>query len=208
MKTANLNMKLLRDWCDFCEGKANFDSFHFSTMLMGTFLDGYTEELDKFIIEITKYFDSSVYRNIKYTFGDKSHSQNDIQLLVNKDLSEKRKVLAEDEDAEDLLMTIDSQNWIFTNDIEVLYDAKASENHCLLSEILGDHVGDNIDSDKRIFALKEVLYNIASSYDLTHAILSDLIDGDVNFSNFLEIYKRGCDYAIDDETIVIYTHKE
>ena len=79
MYKASFDNELLNDWCDFCEGKKEFDKFHFSTLLMETLLEGYTPEFDAFISKTTKYFDISIYENIKYAFSDEKKSQGNVK---------------------------------------------------------------------------------------------------------------------------------
>lgn len=207
MYKASFDNDLLKDWCDFCEEKKEFDSFHFSTLLMETFLEGYTPEFDKFITEITKYFDSSIYKNIKYAFSNEKESQGNVKDWVINDLREKRKIIEHIPDSKELKEIIDSPKFLFVNDRDELYEARETDNNTILYEGVGDFVIENIDNDKRLYALKEVLYNIASDSDLVNALLSGLIKADVDLVNYLDIYKNGCDYAVDDEKILIYEFK-
>ncbi|BDD01385.1 hypothetical protein PEPS_36650 (plasmid) [Persicobacter psychrovividus] len=204
MYKASFDNELLNDWCDFCEGKKEFDSCHFSTLLMETLLEGYTPKFDVFIKEITKYFDSSVYENIKYVFSDEKVSQGGVKDWVINDLIEKRKIIEHVEDSSQLKKVIDSPQFLFVKDRSELYEARETDNNTILYEEVGDFVIANIDNDKRLFALKEVLYNIASDSDLVNAFLSGLIKSNADLSNYLDIYKNGCDYAVDDEKILIY----
>jgi len=207
MYKASFDNKLLNDWCDFCEEKKEFDSFYFSTLLMETLLEGYTPEFDKFIAKITKYFDNSIYKNIKYAFSNEKKSQGNVKDWVINDLREKRKIIDLIPDSTKLKEIIDSPQFLFIKDRNELYNARETDNNTILYEGVGDFVIENIDSDKRLFALKEVLYNIASDSDLVNALLSGLIKSDVDLSNYLDIYKNGCDYAVDDEKILIYEFK-
>ncbi len=207
MYKASFDNELLNDWCDFCEGRKEFDSFHFSTLLMETLLEGYTPKFDEFITEITKYFDSSIYKNIKYVFSNQEQSEGEVKDWVINDLREKRKIINLAPDSMKLKEIIDYPQFLFVKDRDELYKARETDNNTILYEEVGDFVIENIDNDKRLFALKEVLYSIASDNDLVNAILSGLIKSDVDLSNYLDIYKNGCDYAVDDEKILIYEFK-
>jgi len=207
MSIANLDNALLKDWCDHCEGKKKFDSYHFSTLLMEAFLDGYTSELDTFLKELTKYFHPSIYQNLAYTFSNIGPNKEDIQKWVAYDLREKRKFLSLIPDAANLVKLIDDQSYSIVHDRKLLYDGIDSDNHSILYDVTGDYVGDHLGSDLRLYALNEVFYNIASDYNLVHGLLSGSLTGDVDFSNYLEIYRRGCDYVVADDKIVIYVHQ-
>jgi acylphosphatase len=63
----------------------------FHHFYMEVFLEGYTEEVDQFIKEVTKYFHESVYKNIVAAF-QRNPPQADIKDLVRKDLKEIRKI--------------------------------------------------------------------------------------------------------------------
>ncbi|WP_165750572.1 hypothetical protein [Cellulophaga sp. Z1A5H] len=208
MNKASFDNELLNDWCDFCEGKKEFDKFHFSTLLMETLLEGYTTEFDSFISKMTKYFDISIYENIKYAFSDEKKSQGNIKDWVINDLREKRKIIELAPDSTKLKEIIDSPQFLFVKNRDELYKARETDNNTILYDEVGDFVIENIDNDKQLFALKEVLYNIASDSELVNALLSRLIKSNVDLSNYLDIYKNGCDYAVDDEKILIYEFKQ
>jgi len=208
MYKASFDNELLNDWCDFCEEKKDFDSFHFSTLLMETLLEGYTTEFDIFFTKITKYFDSSIYKNIKYVFSDEKQSEGSVKDWVIGDLREKRKIIDLAPDSTKLKEIIDSPQFLFVKDRDELYKARKTDNNTILYEEVGNFVIENIDNDKRLFALKEAFYNIASDSELVNALLSGLIKGNVDLSNYLDIYKNGCDYAVDDEKILIYEFKQ
>jgi len=207
MHKASFDQNLLNDWCDYCEGKKKFDTCYFSTLLMETLLEGYTPEFDEFIKEITKYFDSSIYQNIKYTFNNEGKKEGDIKDWVIKDLREKRKIIIQMPDSSKLIDIIDNPEYLIIKERQQLYDAQESDNNTILYEGVGDYVIENIEKDFRLYGLKEVLYNIASDYDLVNGILAGIIKGKVDLSNYLDIYKNGFNYAVSEEKIIIYTPK-
>ncbi|MEL6560676.1 MAG: hypothetical protein AAFQ94_20960 [Bacteroidota bacterium] len=110
-------------------------------------------------------------------------------------------------DSSKLKALIDSPQFLFVTDSDELYKARVTDNSTILYEGVGDFVIDNIADDKRLFALKEVLYHIATDNDLVNALLSGIIKGEVDLSNYLDVYKNGCDYAVDDEKILVYQFK-
>lgn len=195
---------LLSDWCDYCEGKKKFDSFHFSTLLMESFLDGYTPQLDQFIQEITKYFDSSVYQHLKYAFSEPIKAHDDIMYWVEKDLLEKQKIFANHPLASGLNEIIEKKSFRLIQNHTEIDKARITDNHTILYEMTGDFVTQNI-ADERLFALDEILYNIAYDYNLVYGVLSGCLNSEIDLSNYLEIYQRNCDYAVNDETIIILT---
>lgn len=181
MYKVNFNKDLLKDWCDYCERRKEFDISHFSTLLMEVFLEGYTNELDLFLHEITKYFDSSVYKNMKYIFSNDQLEKSDIKKWVESDLREKKKIFSHNQEAAELVTVIDNKKYLLVNDRHILYEARESDNDTLLYEEVGDYVIANSEKDNRWYAIKEVLYNIASDNDLVYAILSRTIGGNIDF---------------------------
>ena len=207
MYKASFDYELLNDWCDFCEGKKEIDVFHFSTLLMETLLEGYTPEFDNFITKITQYFDSSVYKNMKYAFSGEHKSLGNVQDWIIKDLREKRKIIEHVPGSNSLKEIIDYPQFLFVEDRNQLNEARKSDNHTILYEEVGDFVIANLDNDKRLFALMEVFYNLAYNNDLKFALLAGLIKGNVDLSRYLDIYRNGYDYVVGHEKILIHEFK-
>lgn len=205
MYKAIFDKELLKDWCDFCEGRKKFDSYHFSTLLMETMLEGYTIELDEFFKEISKYFDPSIYKNLEHTFKNTNLNSGDIWQWVKKDLIEKKKIFSDLEEASNLEKLIEAQSYVTVHDRTLLDNLRMSDINTILYETSGDYAINNRIDDDRLYALEEVFYNIACDYDLVRGLLAGVINGDVDFSNYLEIYRRGCDYVVGEENIIIYT---
>jgi hypothetical protein len=208
MATAIFDKELLQDWCDYCEGKKEFDSCHFSTLMMETLLEGFTPELDKFLHEITKYFDDSIYSTLVKTFSEKPQGENDITYWVERDIREKIKACPSSSNSSIILGIIDNGHFEITSDYQKLQNARMTDNNTILHESSGDIASNGLASDNRLYALDEIFYNIASDYDLVHALMSGVIKGEIDFSNYLEIYKRGFDYAVGNDQVVIYQHQK
>src|SRR4051812_16535560 len=86
---AELDFVLLGDWNTFSEGSRQFDHYHFSTILMGVFLEGLTPEVDTFLREFSKQFPLPLYERLVRICGP-AEPDRDILPWVQRDLDEKR----------------------------------------------------------------------------------------------------------------------
>jgi hypothetical protein len=200
-----LDFGLLRDWSAFCEGSREFPTYHFSTILMGVFLDGLTPEVDRFLREFTKFF-PSLYENLARICGE-AESDRDVLPWVQRDLDEKRKLLDSSTESRNVLKVIDERRFAFTHDLGVLQKIRVSSaNHSVLYNALGDFVAIEFNGDALLEALLEALYNIATDYFVAASIVAPLLATNINLGHFFEVYLRGGDYLLDTDQIVVYTH--
>ncbi len=45
------------------------------------------------------------------------------------------------------------------------------------------------------------------NYSLAHAILSPILNGHIDLSQYFEVYLRGGDYVVAEGSIVVYQHQ-
>lgn len=208
---AELDFVRLGDWCAYCDGSREFDDYHFSTILMGVFLEGLTPEVDAFLREFSKPFPRPLYDRLVRICGP-AEPDCDILPWVKRDLDEMRKLLAlQYTPWGNLTGVLDQGRTDVTHDRRLLHDIKmTSDNHSGLYEEVCDFVIEVIhgrNRDDRLFALREALYHIATDYFVAHSIMAPLLDTDIDLSHFFEIYLRGGDYAIDTDRIVVYQYQ-
>ena len=202
-----LDFDLLNDWCDLCDGSREFESHYFDTILMGAFLGGLTPEVDSFLKRFTKPFAPPLYNNLIRIAEEKTLDR-DIVPWVKRDLDEKLKVLesyAETAaEARELVRLIRAENYSFMhNESEFLNIKHDSENHYVMVCMVSDFEIDAY-TDRRFYALSEVLYHIATSVEVENSIMPPLLDIPVDLSHYFEIYLRGGDYALTDNGILVY----
>lgn len=208
---AELDFALLSNWRAFCEGSRQFDNFHFSTILMGVFLEGLTTEVDTFLREFSKPFPGPLYDRLVRICGT-AELDRDVLPWVHRDLDEKRKLLdRSNAPFDDLKRVIDERRCVLTHDDRMLHEVRmASERHSDLYQAVSDHVIDVIchrNSDPRLSAVREALYHIATDYSVAHSIMGPLLETDIDLSHFFEIYLRGGDYILDTDRIVVYQYR-
>lgn len=200
-----LDFGLLRDWCAFCEGVGEFPDDHFSTILMEVFVGDLTPEVDRFLREFTQYFPHSLYDSL-VRIGGGALPDREVLPWVQRDLDEKRKVLASRPKARKALKVIDGRRFAFTHDHGAMLEiAVASPTHSVLYDTVGDFVTDRCNDDARLLTLSEALYHIATNRCLADSIMAPLLPTDIDLSHYLEIYLRGGDYVLDTDRIVIFT---
>jgi hypothetical protein len=203
-----LDFDLLRDWCAFCEGSRKFSSDHFSTILMGVFLDGLTPEVDRFLREFTKCFPPPLYKNL-VRICSTTVPDRDVLPWIRRDLDEKRKLFDSSAESRKVLKVIDKRRFAFTHDHEVLQEVRVSSaNHSVLYDTIGDFVIEKCDGDARLLALQEALYKgVATDYFVADSIMAPLLKTDIELGHYFEIYLRGGEYALDKDRIVVYTNQ-
>ncbi len=194
---AELDSALLADWSAYCAGLREFDHFHFSTILMGVFLEGLTPEVDSFLREFGKHFPRPLYDRLARICGP-AEPDRDVLPWVHRDLDEKRKLLDRSTGPfDDVKRVIDERRFVLLHDRRALHEIRmTSANHSDLYQEVGDHVIDaihNRNRDPRLSALREALYHIATDCNVAHSIMAPLLATDIDLSHFFEIYSRGGD---------------
>jgi len=203
-----LDFDLLRDWCAFCVGSREFPDYHFSTILMGVFLDGLTPEVERFLRDFAKYFPRPLLDNLTRICNDTALDR-DVLPWVQRDLDEKRKILVASTEVRNVLKVIDERRFTFTHDRDVLHEVRVSSvNHSVLYDTVGDFVIEKCNDDARLLALQEALYKgVATDYFVADSIMAPLLKTDIELGHYFEVYLRGGEYILGDDQIVVYTYK-
>ncbi|MGE3805825.1 MAG: hypothetical protein AB7K24_14210, partial [Gemmataceae bacterium] len=201
-----LDESLLADWCAFCEGSAQFDVHHFSTILKGVFLGGLTPEVERFLRFFSQTFPAILYTSLARICGD---AQEDREVLpwIRSDLHQKVRLLDPEFRAEraNIEQLLDNDRFTLTDDFSSLSDiAITSPNFNAIYVTEGDYVSSCCRGNSKMYALEETLYHIATNYALAHAIMSPLLECDIDLSNYFEVYLRGGAYVVAAESIVVY----
>ncbi len=206
----DLDMALLADWCEFCEGTRAFDKSHFATILMGVFSAGLTPEVDDFLKRFTSTFPRELYDNLVRICEDPCPDR-DLLPWIRRDLAQELMILLEEDyptEHANIQRLVEDGKFIFVDDRLSFVDlAMASANFNAIYFAEGDYVSDHLGNDPKMFALKEALYHIATNYFLAHSIMSPLVHGKIDLSNYFEIYLRGGEYVVGDDTIFVWQYK-
>ena len=201
----------IADWCAFCEGKGDFDIRHFSTLLMEFFLEKPYDEDVLALHTVFRYVPDSeralaMLLRLDHRAEDKT--DNDILALVKRDLGEKRRIIEAMGGPDALIDVIQSDGCLITLD-EAEFDKARNSNlnghffHCI-SSFMMQHLAD---CDKRIAALDNAFYGVASNLQLQWTLTAALMRLEVDLSNYFELYDVGVDYAIDEDGVLIMNYR-
>ncbi len=201
----NMNLQL-EDWKAFCEGEKDFDKSHFHTLLMK---NEYHEDISKEEYNnVFKYFPNSTELIIRlqnyYSNKNYLHEIIDVKeyLLSNTmaDINEKSILFYESDIKEFLKGDIN-----YVDDIKEVSEAKLKG--CLNEEyidIIDDHIFDSLYvKNSRVNALLEAFFGLTRNYQLVWYLASPLIDSEINFDHYFNIWKVGGEYAITEKGIIV-----
>ena len=197
---------LLQDWCDFCEGRKDFDKSHFYTLFM-------EEEDPKYFKLALQYFENSddlLKRMAKIVcFGDpdnlkpKISSRQDALEFALLDLEERSKI-AEKYDEPDLVEELSKLTPRFCENFDEVFQAGFSDLQSWQLEVIGDWFLDHlVQTEPKVFALLEAFYGFRTSLEIKWFLGAPLTNGALNLDNYAELWKAGADYAVKDGEILV-----
>lgn len=202
--------KLVKDWCDYCEGKADFDKSHFSSI--------FTYDLNETeLSEIFKYFSCSndlierlaavisagSFEGSPYLQATTRCSDSDLLELVKQDLKDKHIICFEqgDEELSDILATIKIE---FVHDKQMISKLSGQDNPSeWVFEIIGELIDEARGTDKKILALEEACYGLAANYYLAWYIMSPLLKLSIDFSNYFKVWSNGGVFVITENKVLV-----
>jgi len=201
-------MTLVKDWIAFCEGEKSFDKSHFLTL----FHAEHDEETLKSIFYFFSSSDELVDRMLSFMSARKTRldtSKNNIsdQKLVDlaeQDMKAKSAILEASGEVDIAKLANDNKALITTD--KSLFSAAANmpwpngEKQIAIADYVLDHWRLR---DNKTFALFEALYGAANFYDVQYFLAAPLIDLDVNFDLFFEIWSAGANTALTENSILI-----
>lgn len=203
-----LDLDLLEDWCDYCDGKSDFDESHFSTILMGVFVANLTPEVDAFLKRFASPFSQDLYVSLT-RICEVGPADRELLPWIRRDITSKLALLDEENqvERESIEWLLTNDRFRFTDDVSSLPEiAIASANFDAIYFAESDYVIEHSEKDPRLYALSEALYHIATNYALAHSIMNPLVNGGIDLSNYLEVYLRGGDYVLADDSIVVWQY--
>lgn len=196
---------ILKDWCDFCEGREKFDKSHFITLFHEDIKDEYLEMALQFFPNQDELIDRVI--NVREFYperGKNMKAEPDYILdLAIKDVREKRKAckyLSEDE----LVNIIDNAKPKFVSDKLTFERALNNEwNGEFLSQV-GFYFDECWNSeDDSYYALFEAFYGMTNSYEIQWYLGRPLMNTSVNPDYFYELWKaKGC-YALSGSELIV-----
>jgi hypothetical protein len=203
-----MNSRLIQDWCDYCEGKSDFNADHFNTLFMS--------ELDRRELQIIfSYFPNApaLVSNVAELWSDElwnadlripeSKRCDKIRELTISDLKEKEPVIQKEAEST-LLKCLENPVYRFV-DWEVFADVfRQDETVGLFIDTVGEHVlYELLPRDRNVLTLYEALYGLGGSLELRWSLISPLfIGGEYRFRSFFDLWLIGGRYAVTEDAIL------
>lgn len=193
--------QIIKDWCDFCEGKNDFDKSHFYTLLWD---DSESEKLTSRDVEIIfSYFeekDKLIEIIDDYLFNvekKKVISDEDLIFLATEDVNEKAKLLKESNYKL-------NRNIIFEENFNMVEESRNNSEYLMFYDEVSDVILDSWKlEDKKTNALYEALYGLTADYEMVWYLFSPLLNVSVTFFNYFQLKINNGIYSIINNEIVV-----
>lgn len=198
----------LQDWLLFCEDEHTVDPNHFATMFMELYLAPLTEKDKQDLALIFSHVSNSEHileKMIRMDARAEDKTESDIIDLVNSDLKEMRQFI----NSQPVLDAIDrgiAEEVKNETHFEVAVDSDL--NHQFIHILSDFFVGQLANSDGKIRALSNAFYGLASNLHLQWVLTADLLNTDLNFNHYFELYLIGVDYAITRNGAVVMNYRK
>ena len=205
--------KILRDWINFCADVQSFDKSHF----MGLFKTNLSNEDLQLIFKNFMKSDELIYRTENvlnsgslsnriylHPLSKNKLDADSLKEIAYKHILEQKKICEKVGDTE-LVDIINSVKVQYIDD-KNQFESYLSDDipHYWLYEVVGDYVRDSYKTeDKKIYALFEAFYGIASDYYLAWYIGSPLIHDFINMDYYFNLWKSGGKYALTDKYLYV-----
>lgn len=190
--------QILKDWCNYCEDKKDFDKSHFYTLFWDdsekekltpndlNIIFSYFNEKEKLIEIMNNYLFLSENNKIK--------EDNEIFLIKN-DIKEKIKLSK--------VLDFISSYKISVSDLEKVEESRNELEFLNFYDEISDIVLDNWKiEDKKTNALYEALYGLTYDYELVWYLFSPLLNLNITFENYYLLKKIGITYSIFNKEII------
>ncbi|MEO4049323.1 hypothetical protein AAFN46_19840 [Pseudomonas sp. CAU 1711] len=201
---------LLSDWCDFCEGRASFDKSHFLGLLKSHSSDyelrkifSYFPRKEELINRARLVIGSGSLEETIYLVPSKISSDSELIELGRHWLAQQGRMCALLKDTE--LQCICQEAEVLLVEVEVIDEALKNDiPHFWIFELFGDVIRERrvIDTEEA-YALFEALYGLAADYYLAWYIGGPLVDVELDFTAYLELWSAGGRCALTGEALLV-----
>ena len=195
-----------QDWANFCEGKADFDDCDALTL--------FHEEIDAQELNAAlSYFPNSgqiaqrihavkaVYPVNRTTWIVDPEMA--LQIALD-DLSERRKAVERWQNDE-LLSVIEKAKPRFVSDERIFKEAWFNGWNGDLIGTVGDYADECwLDYTKQYYALFEAFYGLTTMFGIEWYLGQPLMNTDLNFGRYFDLWKVGGEYALTDDELVVF----
>lgn len=201
---------LVKDWCDYCEGKVLFDKSHFSSLFTHSLNNQELNEVFKFFANSNDLIERLISVKGLGTLDGSPylHPLNrgdslDIVEFVKLDLEDRRLLCVEqgDDELAGILARVGVE---FVEDNQIVKQLSGKDNP---SEWFFEMIGDLVDQargvDPKMLALEEACYGLAANYYLAWFIMNPLLKLSIDFSNYFKVWSNGGIFVITESKVLV-----
>ena len=205
---------LLTDWRRLCDREKDFDKSHFFALFTPDLTRDQLEDIfrcfpnsNELVRRMLAVKAAGEIENRPYLFPklENRGSVDELIDLVSKDLAQRRQLCALLGETS-LIDNIDRANLVYTQDEKIIDKAIRSKDSpdVFLFEVIGDYLDDTwLLSDNRADALFEAFYGLAADYYLAWYLGSPLMNVDVDFSTYFQLWRHGGAYILLEDTVLV-----
>ena len=193
--------QIIKDWCNFCEGRNDFDESHFYTLFWDDSEDEKLTMVDlqiifSYFLEKDKLFE--ILNNYLFDTGEKiDASKEDLIFLAREDVREKAKLSEE-------LYYLFTKSVIFDEDFQKVEASRDESEYLKFNDEVSDVLFESWKlEDGKAYALYEALYGLTKDYKMVWYLFSPLLDVDINFDNYFKMKINNGIYSITNNKIVV-----
>lgn len=218
----------IRDWKDYCEGRKDFDIYHFSNLFADVLHEPLSQQDVDALHTIFGYIpDASraMQKMIRLSGSAPDRTDDEIAALVQADISEKRKVVAKvindlsrlgDDfnsllaSAKELHLALGNPQIRFCDDADTFNEAREGAHQSTYEYCTASLFSGRKGVDNKVQAMQEAFYGIASDTALQESLSSNLrpVGIDINFDNYFELYLIGVEYAVLTSSILVINFRK
>jgi len=201
--------KLIKDWIEFCEDKAEFDSSHFLTLL-------HSDPKPLTDAELEQIF---AYHSFNQLIPRVREALNLVDVREKVELTEDTTLLAlakEDLDKkneyiqslgnDEFIKIVERATPLYTSDYKLVRKLQRMDfPYAWMNEQISDAMLDGLalSQSRYISALLEALYGIANDYQIAWYILEPMLDKAPDLRYYFELRKSKADYVLTQELILV-----
>lgn len=199
-----MDQRVLTEWCEFCERPESANGSDFSSIFMSLFTgplsEGDKEDLSK-IFSYLPHSAHTLHTLLRIGTAQEGVTGDKILTLAAADLVDKISIVDEPEVLALLALGVTK---VVTDECEFRQICGSSMNLRLVDSLMDYYWRITSSSDEKTLAMCNAFYGIANSLPLQVALAADLLSADVQFQNYIELYLRGSDIALDTSGAVLF----
>ncbi|QDU94843.1 hypothetical protein [Lignipirellula cremea] len=201
-----MDKALIRDWCDYCEGKCDVEVSHFDTLFMSELGPDELKVVCSYFpnhLELISNISTLWHGDIQLT---QQKQRDRIAELAAFDIAEKKPIIQKEGETE-LLRVIQQAKYTFVDWDDFVSVRESDRTVGAFIEAVGDHVlYELLPRDRKTLALFSALYYFGNSLELRWSLISPLFnERKYRFRSFLDLWTIGGRYAVTSNGVILST---